>query len=249
MILAALILLAVLGGWQAYADLSGIDEFLLPSPTDVLSATYDDRSLLWHNFRVTAEEMAVGLVAAVVLGVLLALVLHRFRPVRAGVYPLLIASQTVPIVLVAPLLAAWLGYDLLPKLVIVALVCFFPIVVPTLDALGGGDAGRRKLMDGLGASRLQRLRYVEVPAALPALFTGARLAVAVAAIAAVLAENAGSSSGLGNLMTQSIPQLETARAFAAVLLLSLFSLALYAGLTLAERRVCPWAHPPKGPVL
>lgn len=246
---AALILLAVLGGWQAYTAVSDIDAFLLPSPTDVASAAWEDRGLLWDNFTVTAREMGVGLLIAVVTGVALALVLHRWWAVRRGVYPLLVASQTVPIVLVAPLLAAWLGYDLTPKLIIVALVCFFPIVVPTLDALSTVDHGQRKLMAGLGASRWQLLRYVEAPSALPALFTGLRLAVAVAAIAAVLAETAGSESGLGHLMTQSIPQLETARAFAAVLVLSLFSVVLYATLSLAERRLAPWAHPPKGPPL
>ncbi len=246
--LAALILLAALGGWQAYADLSDIDEFLLPSPTDVLGAGWEDRGLLWDNFTVTAQEMGLGLLIALALGVALALLLHRSAAARRGLYPLIVASQTVPIVLIAPLLAAWLGYDLGPKLVIVALVCFFPIVVPTLDALEGTDAGQRKLMAGLGATRWQLLRFVEAPAAVPALFTGLRLAIAVAAIAAVLAETAGSESGLGHLMTQSIPQLETARAFAAVVLLSLFSVSLYAALTLAERRVAPWAHPPKGSV-
>lgn len=246
--LAALILVAFLGGWQAYTALSSIDEFLLPSPTDVASAAWDDRSLLWDNFTVTAQEMGIGLLIAVLIGVALAVALHRWRTARRGLYPLLIASQTVPIVLVAPLLAAWLGYDLGPKLVVVALVCFFPIVVPTLDALSNVDPGQRKLMAGLGASRWQLLRYVEGPSALPALFTGMRLSVAIAAIAAVLAETAGSDSGLGHLMAQSIPQLETARAFAAVILLSLFSLVLYASLSLAERRLAPWAHPPKGPV-
>ncbi|MCW2959582.1 MAG: transporter permease [Solirubrobacterales bacterium] len=247
--LAALILLAFLGGWQLYTELSSIDEFLLPSPTDVASAAWEDRGLLWDNFTVTAREMGIGLLIALVIGVSLALVLHRWWAVRKGLYPLIIASQTVPIVLIAPLLAAWLGYDLGPKLVIVALVCFFPIIVPTLDALSAVDPSRRKLMAGLGASRWQLLRFVEAPSALPALFTGLRLAIAVAAIAAVLAETAGSESGLGHLMTQSIPQLETARAFAAVILLSLFSVVLYATLTLAERRLAPWAHPPKGPVL
>jgi putative hydroxymethylpyrimidine transport system permease protein len=245
---AALILLAVLGGWQAYTALSGIDAFLLPSPTDVAHAAWEDRGLLWDNFTVTAREMGIGLLIAVVAGITLALVLHRWWAVRRGLYPLLVASQTVPIVLVAPLLAAWLGYDLTPKLIIVALVCFFPIVVPTLDALSTVDPSQRKLMAGLGASRWQLLRYVEAPSAVPALFTGLRLAVAVAAIAAVLAETAGSESGLGHLMTQSIPQLETARAFAAVVVLSLFSVVLYATLSLAERRLAPWAHPPKGPV-
>lgn len=246
--LTVLILLLFLGGWQAYADLSDIDEFLLPSPTDVATVAWEDRVLLWDNFRVTAGEMGLGLLIALVLGVGLALLLHRSAPVRRGLYPLIVASQTIPIVLIAPLLAAWLGYDLGPKLVIVALVCFFPIIVPTLDALSGTDAGQRKLMAGLGASRWQLLRFVEAPAALPALFTGVRLAVAVAAIAAVLAETAGSEAGIGHLMTQSIPQLETARAFAAVVLLSLFSVLLYAALALAERRLAPWAQPPKGSV-
>ncbi len=246
---AALILVLFLGGWQAYTALSSIDEFLLPAPTDVARVAFEDRGLLWDNFTVTAREMGLGLLIAVVLGVGVALLLHRWWALRRGLYPLIIASQTVPIVLIAPLLAAWLGFSLTPKLVIVALVCFFPIVVPTLDALGGVDPGRRKLMAGLGASRWQVLRFVEAPSALPALFTGLRLAVAIAAIAAVLAETAGSESGLGHLMTQSIPQLETARAFAAVILLSLFSIALYAALSLAERRLAPWAHPPKGPVL
>jgi putative hydroxymethylpyrimidine transport system permease protein len=245
---AVLVVVLLLGGWQAYTALSGVDEFLLPSPTDVLSSLWDDRGLLWDNFRVTGEEMAVGLLIALVLGASLALLLHRWQPVKRGIYPLLVASQTVPIVIFAPLLAAWLGFGLTPKLVIVALVCFFPIVVPTLDALESTDAAQRKLMAGLGASRWQLLRFVEAPAAIPAVFTGARLAIAVAAIGAFLAETAGSESGLGHLIIQSIPQLETARAFAAVVVLSFFSVALYAALTLAERRLAPWAHPPKGPV-
>ena len=245
--LTVLIVIALLGGWQAYTALSGIDEFLLPSPTDVLSSLWDDRSLLWSNFTVTAREMALGLAISLVLGVVLALTLHLSRAARRGIYPLLIASQTIPIVLVAPLLVAWFGYGVTPKLFVVALVCFFPIVVPTLDGLRAVDDAKRKLLQTLGASRWQQLRFVDAPGALPSLFTGTRVAVAIAAIAAVLAEQAGSESGLGRLITQSIPQLETARAFAAVVVLSVFSLLLYAALGLAERRFLPWAHDPKGP--
>lgn len=245
--LAALIVIAALGGWQAYTAISGIDEFLLPSPTDVLSAGWDDRSLLWSNFTVTAREMAIGLAISITAGVALAVLLHVSRTARRGVYPLLIASQTIPIVLVAPLLVAWFGYGVTPKLFVVALVCFFPIVVATLDGLAATDDAQRKLLLTLGASRRQQLRFVDFPGALPSLFTGTRLAVAVAAIAAVLAEQAGSESGLGRLITQSIPQLETARAFAAVVVLSTFSLLLYTALGLAERRFLPWANDPKGP--
>ncbi len=241
---AALLALVLLGGWQLYARLSGVDAFLLPAPTEVASALVDDRALLWDAFVVTAGEIALGLLLALGAALALALSVHLSPTLRRAVYPLLVASQTVPIPIVAPLLVVWFGFSLLPKLVIVALVCFFPIVVPVLDGLAGVAPEQRKLLRTLGASRWQVLRHVEAPSALPGLFTGAKLAVAVAAIAAVLAEQAGSSEGVGHLITQAIPQLQTARAWAAVVVLSLFSIALFAALSLAERRVAPWAHRP-----
>jgi len=241
---AGLLALVLLGGWQLYAQLSGVDDFLLPAPTEVASALVDDRALLWDAFVVTAGEIALGLLLALGAALALALAVHLSPTLRRAVYPLLVASQTVPIPIVAPLLVVWFGFDLFPKLVIVALVCFFPIVVPVLDGLAGVAPEQRKLLRTLGASRWQVLRHVEAPSALPGLFTGAKLAVAVAAIAAVLAEQAGSSEGIGHLITQAIPQLETARAWAAVVVLSLFSIALFAALSLTERRVAPWAHRP-----
>jgi ABC-type nitrate/sulfonate/bicarbonate transport system permease component len=136
---------------------------------------------------------------------------------------------------------------MLPKLAIIALVCFFPIVVTTLDALATVDPDQLKLLRTLDASRWQAFRWAEAPAALPAALSGAKIAVAVAVIGAVFAEYAGSSEGLGHLMLQAIPQLETARAYAAVVLLAAFAVLLFAALALAERRLVPWAHRPKGP--
>jgi ABC-type nitrate/sulfonate/bicarbonate transport system permease component len=244
--MAALALLALLGGWEAYARLSGIDEFVLPAPSAIATALYDDRALLWSNFTVTAGEIALGIVVAAVLGLACAVAIHFIAGLRRPLYPLLIGSQTLPVVLIAPLLVAWWGFGMTPKLAIVALVCFFPIVVPTLDALDRVDGDLRKLMRTFGASRWQTFRMVEAPAALPGVLTGAKLSVALAGIAATLAEYAGSDRGLGNLMLKAIPQLETARAFAAVAILSAFSVALFALLALAERRLLPWAHQPRG---
>jgi ABC-type nitrate/sulfonate/bicarbonate transport system permease component len=130
--------------------------------------------------------------------------------------------------------------------VIIALVCFFPIVVTTLDALAAVDPDLRKLMATLDASRWQAFRHAEAPAALPAALSGAKIAVAVAVIGAVFAEYAGSSDGLGHLILQSIPQLETARAYAAVVVLAAFAVLLFALLALAERRLVPWAHRSEG---
>ena len=238
----ALLTLALLGVWELYARASGVDDFLLPAPTEVAQALWDDRSLLWDNFAVTAREVVLGIAVAVVAGLLCAFALHLSRSVRLAVYPLLVASQTIPIVIVAPLLVAWLGYDLAPKLAIVGLICFFPVTVTTLDGLAGVDPDLRKLMRTLDASRFQAFRRVEAPAALPALFSGAKIAVAVAVIGAVLAEQAGSSDGLGHLILQAIPQFETARAYAAVAVLSAFAIALFAALALAERALIPWAN-------
>ena len=157
-------------------------------------------------------------------------------------------GQTIPIPIIAPLLVVWFGYDLRPKIAIVALVCLFPIVVSTLDALGRTDADLHKLMRSFGASRWQTFRLVEAPAALPGLITGAKLSLAFAGIAAILAEWAGSENGIGHLVLQALPQFETARAYAGVFILAAFSVALFGALSLAERRLLPWAEPPDDPI-
>lgn len=238
---ALLVVALLLGGWEAYVGLGGIDELLLPAPSAIAAALVDDRALLWSNFTVTAREIGLGIAAALALGLAGAVAIHLFQPVRRALYPLLVTSQTIPIPVIAPLLVVWFGYDLTPKVAIVALVCFFPVVVPTLDALDRSDRQRRKLMRSFGASRWQTLRFVDAPAALPGLVTGAKLSLAFAGVAAILAEWAGSESGLGHLVLQALPQFETARAYAAVAVLACFSVTLFGALTLAERRLLPWA--------
>lgn len=246
--LAALVVLGVLGAWELYAQLSGVDALVLPAPHEVAQALWVDRALLWSNFTVTAREMLLGMACAVLAAAALSVLLHLSTTARRALYPLLIGTQVIPVILIAPLLVLWFGFDLTPKVVIVALVCFFPIVVTTLDGLGATGGEERRLMATLGASRWQRLRFVDGPGAVPSLFSGLRVAVAVAAIGAVFAEFAGTDKGLGHLLQQAIPQLETARAYAAVVVLVAFTLALFGALTLLERRLLPWAHPtPEGP--
>ncbi len=239
---AALVIILLLGGWEAYARLGSIDDFILPAPDQVASSLFHDRGLLWDNLLVTAQEVVLGLALALAAGALLAFALHSFGPLRRAIYPLLVGTQAIPIVTIAPLLAAWFGYGILPKLVIVALVCFFPIVVTTLDGLAAVDPEQHKLLRTLGASRTQVFRWVEAPAALPAALSGAKIAVAVGGIAAVFAEYAGSEKGLGHLLLQSIPQLETARAWAAVVVLAALAITCFSLLALIERRLAPWAH-------
>jgi putative hydroxymethylpyrimidine transport system permease protein len=242
----ALLLFALLGMWELYVDLGGVDPLILPAPHDVASALYDDRALLWSNFLVTAREVLLGSLVAIAVGLGLAIAIHFSRTLRAAVYPLLVASQAVPVVILAPVLALWLGFGIGPKLVVIALVSFFSIVVTTLAALAAVDPDLLKLMRTFDAPRLRTFRHVELPAALPGVFTGAKIAVAVSVIGAVFAEWNGSNSGLGYVLLQSIPQLLTARGVAAVVILSLFAIALFGLLTLAERLVLPWAYQPRG---
>jgi putative hydroxymethylpyrimidine transport system permease protein len=246
-VIAALLVLALLGGWQLYADLGGVDDLILPSPTQIATALVDDRGLLWDNFLVTASEVALGIGAALAVGLGCAVAMHLWRPLRRATYPLLIGSQAIPVVIVAPLLVVWLGFGVAPKVAIIALVCFFPVAVTTLDALGRVDRDTLKLLRTLDAGRWSAFRFAEAPAALPAALSGAKIAVAVAVIAAVFAEYSGSSEGLGHLILQAIPQLETARAWAAVVVLAAFAVVLFYALDLAQRRLVPWTRTERTP--
>jgi putative hydroxymethylpyrimidine transport system permease protein len=244
--LAGLLILVALGGWEAYVDLGAKASFVLPAPHAVAQALYDDHALLWSNLLVTGQEILLGILVALGVGFALAVAIHLSATLRQAVYPLLVASQAVPVVVVAPLLVFWWGFGLASKLAVITLICFFPVVVTTVDALGAVDPELLKLLRTLDASRWQRLRLAEAPAALPAALSGARILLAVAAIGAVFAEYVGSDSGLGHLIQTSLSQFQTPRAYAAVVVLALFAIACFYALTVAERRLAPWAHPPRG---
>jgi ABC-type nitrate/sulfonate/bicarbonate transport system permease component len=246
MIWPLLFLAALLGAWQLYVELSGVSDIVLPAPTAVADELVSNPGLLWDNFQATAVVVAGGIVVALVAGAGLAVGLHLSERARRALYPTLVASQAVPIAVLAPLLVVWLGFTIVPKLIIVGVVCFFPVVVTTLDALRRSDTDQLKLLRSLDATGWQVLRWVELPAALPAALSGAKVAVAVAVIGAVLAEDAGAEKGLGHMITQANAQYDVALSFAAVAVLAAFALALFATLQTAERRIAPWAHRSEG---
>jgi ABC-type nitrate/sulfonate/bicarbonate transport system permease component len=240
------VILVLLGAWELAArwdwisNALNIEDFLVPAPSDIARSLWEDRSLLLSNGWVTLKEVLLGFAIAAVAGIAFAILIHLSELARRAVYPLLIGSQTIPIVILAPILVVWFGFGLTPKLVIVALICFFPITVNTLDGLRSVDPDLIKMMRALGAGRLQRLWRVEIPTALPYAFSGARVAITVSVIGAVFAEYVGSSEGLGHLINQAQAQLLTARSFAAVVVLSAIALGLFALVTLLERRVITW---------
>jgi ABC-type nitrate/sulfonate/bicarbonate transport system permease component len=238
---------AIVAIWEAAAQLGWVEDYLLPAPSEVVRALVEDRDVLLPDAWVTAQEVLLGFGLAVVAGLGVAVALHLSPLLRRALYPLVVASQAVPIVVIAPILVIWFGFGMGPKLIVIALICFFPIAVNTLDGLRAVDPDQVKMMRSLGAGRWARFRRLELPSALPFVFSGAKVAVAVAVIGAVFGELVGSDAGLGHAIQVGMAQLLTARVFAAVLLLSAMAIALFALVSAAERRAVPWAADRSGP--
>jgi putative hydroxymethylpyrimidine transport system permease protein len=237
---AALLVLAGLAAWEAIVRAGAVDALLLPAPTDVARSLWNDRGILGPDLATTTGEVLLGLLAAIAVGVAIALAMHLSPVARRALRPLVIGSQAVPVPVIAPLVVLVLGFGLAPKILLVALVCFFPVAINLHDGLRDADPDARKLLRSLNATRWQTLRTLEAPSALPAAFTGVRIAAAVAVIGAVFAEWAGSDGGLGHALLVANGQLETARAFAATVLLFGLAVALYAAVAMLERRVITW---------
>ena len=220
-----IVVLALIVIWELVVRVGWVDELLLPAPTQVAQSLWEDRELLWPDLLVTTWEVLVGLVAALVLGTALAVAMHLVPWVDRALRPLIVLI---------------LGFGLAPKILIIALICFFPVTVNVADGLRDSDPDARKLLRSLDATRWQRLRFLEAPSALPATFTGMKVAAAIAVIGAVFAEWSGSDSGLGHLLITANGQLETARAFAATTLLMAEAVGLYVFFAWLERRVVTW---------
>ena len=244
--LSVLVFLLLLGIWEAVSRGGLVAVYVLPAPDQVITELWNDwgsvlRSATW----VTLQEMFLGFLIAVAAGLAIAVALHWSKVIRRALYPLLIASQAIPIVVLAPILAIIIGYNISSKLVIVALVCFFPIAINTLDGLRGVDSEYVRMMRTLYGTRWLTFRRIELPSAMPSFFSGMRVAAAFAPVGAVFGEFSGSNDGLGYVMLQAGPELQTARVLAAVLLLTVMAVLLVLAVTLCERLVAPWAREPR----
>jgi putative hydroxymethylpyrimidine transport system permease protein len=240
---------ATIAAWELYVDAANVQEQVLPAPHEVASAAWSSASLLWRNFLVTAQEVSLGLLLALAAGFALAVVVHLSPLLRRAVYPLAVASQAVPIPVIGVLLVFWWGFGIVPKLLVIALICFFPIVVTTVDGLAGVDPELGKLLRTMDASRWQTFRMAELPAALPAALSGARIALAIGVIGAFIAETSTPTSGpypgLGHEIVTDI-NFQTARAYAGTAILIAFAVTCFYALALAERRLTPWRTRTRG---
>lgn len=245
-LLPAALIAALIGLWQIaasagwIADALNLEPFLVPSPAEVGDALWNSRSLLLENAWVTLREILVGLAVGVVVGIALSVLMRFSRLLRDAVYPLTVALQAVPVVVIAPILVIWFGYGIWPKVIVVALAVFFPITVTTLDGLRSVDPEAVKMMRTLDASCWAIFRRVEAPTALPSFFSGAKVAVAVAPIVALFAELAGSNSGLMRLIIEDNNNFQEARVFASAVILAVIGVLLVGLTALAQRLVVSW---------
>ncbi len=238
----ALLIALTIAAWHTLAVESGLSSFILPTPAQVIRAGWETRHLLGEAIATTMLETALGLAVALALGVAIAAAMDLSTFLRRALYPLLVASQTVQILAIAPLLIIWFGFGLLPKVLIVVLVCFFPLAVNTADGLASADPDLVALLRAMGARRGQVWRLVRLPAALPSFFSGLRVAVTYSVVGATIGEWVGGSAGLGVYLLRSKNSLSTDQVFVAMLITTLLSIGLFVLVFLIERAALPWYY-------
>jgi NitT/TauT family transport system permease protein len=233
---------AILAIWQLYTFISGISRIVLPSPLDILRVSVTRFDLLLQQTWPTTLESVAGFGLALLIGIPLAVCVANSRLLNLTLYPILVATQSVPKVAIAPIILVWFGLGIESKLAIAFLVAFFPIVVDTATGLRATPPGLLELARSLRASPFQVFMKVQMPAALPFIFAGAKVAITLAVIGAVIGEFVGSVNGLGNLLLTANSQLDGPLAWAALVWLSLLGIVLFVAVSLTERIVMPWAE-------
>jgi ABC-type nitrate/sulfonate/bicarbonate transport system permease component len=239
--LMAFALLLLLWQWAA-SRVSGFDQTLYPTPLTVLRTLIAQRDALWANTLVTLEETLVGFFWAFVAGVFFAVAVDVSPWLRRALYPLLVASQTIPLITLAPLLVLWFGFGLLSKSIVVVLVCFFPITVGLADGLRGADPELVKLYRSFGAGWARLFWSVRLPGALPSLFSGVRIGITYSVVGAIFGEYVGATAGLGYYMTLKQHSFSTAGVLATIAVTALLSVALFALVAIVERLALPWYY-------
>lgn len=238
---AALVAVA-LALWQLAATIWEIQPWLLPAPTAIGRAAWEARGLLAPHVWQTAQETLWGFALALAVGLSLGVIIDRWTLARDALYPLLVVSQTIPTIAIAPLLVIWFGYGIWPKIIVVGLICFFPIVVSTADGLRAADPEMVSLLRTMGASRRDQFVKVRLPAAMPAIFSGVKIAITYSVVGAILGEWVGASRGLGVFMLRATNSFRTDWVFASIAITAALSIVLFGVVAVVERLSLPWYY-------
>lgn len=239
-ILPAAAILIILAVWQFVSGAGMVSKFLLPSPLDVLKALVSDFPLLMVNAKVTVIEALTGLFTGVAIGFLMAVFMDHFDKLYKAFYPLIVLTQTIPTIAIAPLLVLWFGYEMLPKVILIVIVTFFPITVSLLDGFRSADQDTISLMRSMGATSLQIFRHVKFPGSLSQFFASLRISVSYAVVGAVISEWLGGFEGLGVYMIRVKKGFSFDKMFAVIFIISAISLLLMWAVNLLQKRCMPW---------
>lgn len=237
-----LLLLFLLMVWHFVTEIELVPAFMLPSPLDVIRAFIDSLPELMGHARISLTEAFLGLGLSIALAFVIALLMDRFDILFKALNPILVITQTIPTVAIAPLLVLWLGYDMAPKITLVVLTCFFPMTIALLGGFKASDTDAINLMRAMGAKKWQIYRYIKLPNALPGFFSGLRISVSYAIVGAVIAEWLGGNSGLGVYMTRVRKSYAFDKMFAVIFLIVILSLLLMKCVELWERKAMPWVQ-------
>lgn len=232
----------LLGIWEFAVESEMVSRFILPSPTDIFQVFRDDYKVLLGHLYVTLFEAMIGLGIGIIIGILVAILMERFDSVKKVMYPLIILTQTVPTIAIAPLLVLWLGYDILPKVVLIVLTTFYPVAVGVFEGFQSIDEDYITLLDSMGASEFQKFRYLKIPATAPNFFSALKISASYSVVGAVIAEWLGGFRGLGVYMTRVKKAYAFDKMFAVIIIISLLSLVLIVLVDLLRRMTLRWEY-------
>lgn len=237
---ASLSLLALGFIWQITVKIGIIEEKFLPAPTTIFAVLYDFREVIWVHSIQTIIETLIGFAIATLLGIIVAITIFYSSKLRSGLYPILVISQTIPLIALAPLLLIWFGFGLLPKVIVVTLVCFFPIAVATSDGLINAPQYLIDLSKSMGGNWLKTLRYINIPASLDSFFVGLKISAVYAVTGAIIGEYVGAYKGLGVFLQTSASSHAVPLVFAAILVIIFVTLVLLGLIILLQHILMPW---------
>lgn len=230
----------ILVAWQTSVSSGLVPGYMLPSPIEVVKAFISEFGLLMENARVTLAEAFVGLFFGVVIGFFMALIMDRFEKLYQAFYPIIVISQTIPTVAIAPLLVLWFGYEMLPKVILIVITTFFPITVGLLNGFRSADKDMVNLFRSMGASKLQIFRHIKLPQSMSYFFASLRISASYSVVGAVISEWLGGFQGLGVYMTRVKKAFAFDKMFAVILLISVISLILMKLVDLLQKKCMPW---------
>lgn len=233
-----LILIAV---WEFVTEGGHVEKYILPSPSDIVSTFFNILSDLKVHILATLQEALIGFVLAILFSLILAILMDNVPFIKRALYPLLIISQTVPIIVLAPLFAIWFGFGILPKIIVVTIVCFFPIVVSLLEGLESVDTDLLNLMKSMGASKVQIFYMVKFPASLTSFFSGLKVAATYSIMGAVIGEWLGGKVGLGLYMIRAKKSFALDKVFAVIIIIVALSMIVFKTVSYSQKLLMPWS--------